>query len=161
MNEFDVSKRDSQATAVKPVAPEALDYPAYANYAAAKREGIQRFLDAESGILVYRRMRAGACFSGQCRDMEYSLAMQLGTLQKSMAYEADIPNFLEPWYGIGTAAAAFDIDYVWEEAGTVTLPIGVTEIKVFPVGKRHPTVDVILLTPVTEPSNETSGKERV
>jgi len=115
MNEFDVSISDSQATAVAPLTPGAFDYAAYANYAAAKRDSIQRFLTAESGVLVYRRMRAGECFSGQCRNMEYSLAMQLGALQKSMAYEADIPNFLEPWYGIGTAAAAFGIDYVWEE----------------------------------------------
>ena len=114
MKAFDTSISDSQATAVEPVAPDAFDYAAYADYAAEKSESIERFLSAESGVLVYRRMRAGECFSGQCRDMEYSLAMQLGALQKSMEYEADIPNFLEPWYGIGTAAAAFGIDYVWE-----------------------------------------------
>ena len=115
MNKFNVNSRDSQATAVTPIPPVAFDYAEYAKYGAAKRGGIQRFLDAESGVLVYRRMRAGECFSGQCRDIEYSLAMQLGALQKSMMYEADIPNFLEPWYGIGTAAAAFGIDYLWEE----------------------------------------------
>jgi len=115
MKEFDTSIRDSQATAVEPIAPDAFDYVAYADYVSEKSESIQRFLAADSGVLVYRRMRAGECFSGQCRDMEYSLAMQLGALQKSMAYKADIPNFLEPWYGIGTAAAAFGIDYVWDE----------------------------------------------
>ena len=115
MKEFDTSISDSQATAVEPIAPDLFDYAAYAEYAADKSETIQRFIEADSGLLVYRRMRAGECFSGQCRDMEYSLAMQLGALQKSMAYAADIPNFLEPWYGIGTAAAAFGIDYEWEE----------------------------------------------
>ncbi len=115
MKEFDVSTHDAQATTVTPVASESFDYTAYAKYTAAKRDSIQRFLAEESGGLVYRRMRAGECFSGQCRDMAYSLAMQLGALQKSIMYEADIPNFLEPWYGIGTAAAAFGIDYCWEE----------------------------------------------
>ncbi len=38
--------------------------------------------------------------------------------------------------------------YTWEEAGVVTLSAGVTEIKLLPVGKRHPCADVILLTPV-------------
>jgi len=37
--------------------------------------------------------------------------------------------------------------YSWEEAGTVTLAAGEHEIKVIPVGKTHPTPDVILLTP--------------
>ena len=26
---------------------------------------------------------------------------------------ADVPNFLEPWYGIGPVTSAFDIDYIW------------------------------------------------
>jgi len=30
-----------------------------------------------------------------------------------MAYEADVPNFLEPWYGIGVIGAAFGLDYIW------------------------------------------------
>ena len=33
--------------------------------------------------------------------------------KKSMAYKADVPNFLEPWYGIGTVASAFGGDYIW------------------------------------------------
>ncbi len=36
--------------------------------------------------------------------MKKSLEWQLGALKKSMEYKADIPNFLEPWYGIGTIA---------------------------------------------------------
>ncbi|MFW5944574.1 MAG: uroporphyrinogen decarboxylase family protein, partial [Bacteroidota bacterium] len=49
-----------------------------------------------------------------CRDMKQSLEWQLGGLSKSMDYKADIPNFIEPWYGIGTIASAFGIDYQWE-----------------------------------------------
>jgi len=48
--------------------------------------------------------------------------------------------------GEGPAAGA----YSWEEAGNVTLPAGITEIKLLPVGKRHPCADVILLTPISE-----------
>ena len=36
-----------------------------------------------------------------------------------------------------------------EDAGGV-LPIGTTEVKVFPVDKRHPVVDAILFTPITD-----------
>jgi hypothetical protein len=32
-----------------------------------------------------------------------------------MLFKADVPNFLEPWYGIGTIASAFGGDYVWHE----------------------------------------------
>ncbi len=41
-------------------------------------------------------------------------------------------------------------EYSWEEAGVVALPAGITEIKLIPVGMRHPAADVILLTPVGE-----------
>ena len=57
-----------------------------------------------------------------CRDREASLAHQLGALATSMAYKADIPNFLEPWYGIGTLASAFGIDYVWPEHQAPVVP---------------------------------------
>jgi hypothetical protein len=60
-------------------------------------------------------MRVAEVFSYGCRDMEASLRWQLGGLRKSMAYEADVPNFLEPWYGIGTIASAFGVDYVWKD----------------------------------------------
>lgn len=113
MAKFDTSLSDSQATAVDPVAPERFDYAVYADYAAEKEHGIRRFVAADSGVLVYRRMRAGECFAGPCRDMEYSLALQLGALRKSIAYESDVPNFLEPWYGIGVLAAAYGTDYIW------------------------------------------------
>jgi hypothetical protein len=58
-------------------------------------------------------MRVAEVFSYGCRDMKESLEWQLGALKKSMDYEADVPNFLEPWYGIGPVGAAFDIDYIW------------------------------------------------
>jgi hypothetical protein len=68
---------------------------------------------AESGVLVYRRMRVAEVFSYGSRDMQKSLHWQLGALKKSMAYQADIANFLEPWYGIGTIASAYGIEYYW------------------------------------------------
>ena len=52
-------------------------------------------------------------FFDKCRSREESLALQLGALQTSMAYRADIANFLEPWYGIGYIAACFGADYIW------------------------------------------------
>ena len=60
-------------------------------------------------------MRVAEVFSYGCRDMNQSLEWQLGALQKSMDYEADVPNFLEPWYGIGMVACSFGIDYIWNE----------------------------------------------
>jgi uroporphyrinogen-III decarboxylase len=47
--------------------------------------------------------------------MKDSLENQLGALAKSMMYKADVPNFLEPWYGIGTIASAYGLDYIWNE----------------------------------------------
>jgi hypothetical protein len=47
--------------------------------------------------------------------MEGSLNAQLGALKASMDYKADVPNFLEPWYGIGTIASAYGGDYVWHK----------------------------------------------
>ena len=70
-------------------------------------------MKTDSGVLVYRRMRVAEVFSYGCRDMKQSLEWQLGALQKSMDYEADVPNFLEPWYGIGLVACSFGIDYIW------------------------------------------------
>ena len=111
--EFDHSIADSQATAVVSVAPDAFDFQAYEEYEAELLAKCQMFQDSSSGVMVYRRMRAAEVFSYGCRDMEASLALQLGALTKSMEYAADIPNFLEPWYGIGTVASAFGIDYTW------------------------------------------------
>jgi hypothetical protein len=111
--EFDQTIADSQATAVTPVAAADFDLDAYADYEKSLTERCRRFWAAEAGVLVYRRMRVAEVFSYGCRDMKASLAWQLGALQKSMEYAADVPNFLEPWYGIGTVASAFGVDYVW------------------------------------------------
>lgn len=111
---FNYTLADSQATVVTPM--EATDFPfaAYADYEAEREARCRAFWQASSGVLVYRRMRVAEVFSYGCRDMKVSLCNQLGALAKSMAYPADIPNFLEPWYGIGTIASAFGTDYHWE-----------------------------------------------
>ena len=112
---FDTSKRDAQATEIVPVSPEKFDFDAYADYEKSLLTKSGAFRDAASGVAVYRRMRAAEVFSDGCRDMKRSLAVQLGCLQKSIPFKADIPNFLEPWYGIGTCASAYGSDYVWNQ----------------------------------------------
>jgi len=112
---FDQTITDSQATPVEPVAPEAFDFGAYADYEASLLQKCRDFWQAQTGVLVYRRMRVAEVFSYGCRDMKASLEWQLGGLKKSMAFETDVPNFLEPWYGIGTIAGAFGIDYIWNQ----------------------------------------------
>ncbi len=110
---FDQNSADSQATPVEPVRVADFDFEAYADYEKSLSARCQRFWAADSGVLVYRRMRVAEVFSHGCRDRKTSLAWQLGALHKSMEYPADVPNFLEPWYGIGTVASAFGVDYVW------------------------------------------------
>jgi len=112
---FDQNKADSQATQIEPIRPSDFDFGAYAEYEAALLPRCRRFWEGRDGVLVYRRMRAAEVFSCGCKDMERSLALQLGALQKSMEYRADVPNFLEPWYGIGAVASSFGIDYTWHE----------------------------------------------
>jgi hypothetical protein len=112
---FDQTSIDVQATAAEPVLPEAFDFEAYADYEASLLERCRAFWKAESGVLVWRRMRIAEVFSWGCEDMKASLEWQLGGLQKSMEFEADVPNFLVPWYGIGTVAGAFGADYIWKE----------------------------------------------
>lgn len=114
-DQFDQSIADSQATVVEPIEPEAFDFSAYERYESGLRDKCLSFIDSGSGVMVYRRMRVAEVFSYGCGDMESSLSMQLGGLKKSMYYRADIPNFLEPWYGIGTVASSFGIDYAWHE----------------------------------------------
>jgi hypothetical protein len=112
---FDQTGIDVQATPAEPVSPEAFDFEAYADYEASLLERCRAFWKAESGVLVWRRMRIAEVFSWGCRDMKASLEWQLGGLQKSMKFIADVPNFLVPWYGIGTVAGAFGADYIWKE----------------------------------------------
>jgi hypothetical protein len=112
---FNITKRDSQATEVEPVLPENFDFESYSAYEAALLKKTEAFWKAESGVAVYRRMRAAEVFSDGSRDMKRSLELQLGCLEKSMTFKADIPNFLEPWYGIGVFASSYGIEYVWNE----------------------------------------------
>jgi uroporphyrinogen-III decarboxylase len=115
MNKFDSSLADSQAVEVTPVNPEKFDFDSYAEYAEGLNKKCESFRKDESGVMVYRRMRVAETFSYGCRDMERSLALQLGALEKSISFKADVPNFLEPWYGIGTIASAYGGEYIWAE----------------------------------------------
>ncbi|MDY3920279.1 MAG: uroporphyrinogen decarboxylase family protein [Candidatus Limivivens sp.] len=118
---FDTTLRDSQGTEVLPVKPEDFDLDAYADYEAALLEQNRKFVEADHGLLVYRRVRANGVFYDKCRDYKESLALQLGALKASMPYKADIANFLEPWYGIGYIASCFGSTYKWlpEQAPSV------------------------------------------
>jgi hypothetical protein len=125
---FDIQLADAQATKVIPVRPEEFDFEKYEAYAAELNEGCARFWQQSSGVAVYRRMRVGECFSFGCRDMKRSLRLQLGALEKSMLFKADIPNFLEPWYGIGTVASAYGGDYIWPEGNAPAMKIRFSSI---------------------------------
>ena len=83
---FNYKSADAQATAVEPLAPERFPFEAYAEYESVSRERCRRFREANSGVLVYRRMRVRECFSSGCRSMEDSLRWQLGALAKSMEF---------------------------------------------------------------------------
>jgi len=110
---FDTSKKDAQASLVDPVKVSDFCFNEYAEYNQELTKSCESFIKSKSGVLVYRRMRVAEVFSYGCKDMKQSLEWQLGALKKSMDYKADVPNFLEPWYGIGTLASSFDIDYIW------------------------------------------------
>jgi hypothetical protein len=64
---------------------------------------------------VHRRFRVPEVYSFGCKDMARSLRLQLGALQRSIRYATDVPNYLEPWYGIGTISSAWGVDYTWPE----------------------------------------------
>jgi hypothetical protein len=112
---FDQTGIDVQATPAEPVRADAFDFEAYSDYEASLLDRCRAFWKAEAGVLVNRRMRIAEVFSYGCKNMKASLEWQLGGLKKSMEYKADVPNFLAPWYGIGTIASAFGADYVWKE----------------------------------------------
>lgn len=128
MKKFNSNLGDSQATEVIPISPDKFDFDEYEDYAAKLNEKCGSFWKSDSGVLVYRRMRVAECFSFGCRDMKMSLANQLGALKKSMLYKADIPNFLEPWYGIGTIVSAFGNEYIWMEGNAPALKASFTSI---------------------------------
>ena len=112
---FDYRLSDSQGTPVEAISPATFARDEYQEYAMALLERNRAFWDADSGIQVYRRFRVPGVFAANSRDMERSLALQLGALMESMKFAADIPNFLEPWYGIGAIAGAYGASYIWEE----------------------------------------------
>jgi len=112
---FDQTGIDVQATPAEPVRADAFDFEAYSDYEASLLDRCRAFWKAEAGVLVNRRMRIAEVFSYGCKDMKASLEWQLGGLKKSMEYKTDVPNFLVPWYGIGTVASAFGADYIWKE----------------------------------------------
>jgi len=113
IKKFDLSKTDAQASKVDPLKVPDFCFEAYQEYCQKLTGRCEEFMQAESGVLVYRRMRVAEVFSYGCREMKDSLEWQLGALKKSMDYEADVPNFLEPWYGIGVVGTAFGLNYIW------------------------------------------------
>jgi hypothetical protein len=112
---FDYKRNDSQGTPVEPIDPKSFDVEGYRDYEARLLEENRRFWMAKEGVQIYRRFRVPEVFSYACKDMKQSLSLQLAGLQQSMEYKADVANFLEPWYGIGTIASAFGLDYIWKE----------------------------------------------
>ena len=113
--QFDYTSSDAQGTMIQPIHPAIFDIQRYRDYEAELLECNQSFWKAEEGVQVYRRFREPEVFSYGCRDMRRSLSLQLAGLQLSMEYKADIANFLEPWYGIGTVASAFGCEYIWHQ----------------------------------------------
>ncbi|NOY10387.1 MAG: hypothetical protein GXP33_16255 [Spirochaetes bacterium] len=113
-NSFNYHIVDSQGTWAEPVEISKFDIEAYADYEVSLSERVKAFRKAGEGVLVHRRFRVPEVYAGGCKDMERSLSLQLGALRESMKFDMDIPNFLEPWYGIGTIAGAFGIDYFWD-----------------------------------------------
>jgi len=129
MKQFNSQLSDAQATEVTPIKPENFDFGEYASFAENLNEKCDTFWKGDSGVVVYRRMRVAECFSYGCKDMKSSLENQLGALQKSMLFKADVPNFLEPWYGIGTIASAFGGDYLWLEGNAPALKANFTSLE--------------------------------
>lgn len=121
---FDLNSADSQGTWVEPIAPAAFDADAYAGYCAGLEADCARFWASAGGTLVHRRFRVPQVFAGGCRNMELSLGLQLSALRKSMEFAMDVPNFLEPWYGIGAAASAYGAEYLWNgDLAPATVPL--------------------------------------
>ena len=110
---FDYTKQDAMAMPVTPMDPPAFDLARFEEFAAVADQRYASFLQAQQGVAVWQRVRVGEVFRDQCRDMKQSLRWQLGGLTRAMDYLTDAPPYLEPWYGIGTTAAAFGAQYEW------------------------------------------------
>jgi hypothetical protein len=111
--QFDYRAPDAMAMPVAPLEPAAFDFSRFEAYAAEADARYAAFLRQPEGIAVWQRVRVGEVFRDQCRDMKTSLHWQLGGLSRAMDYLTDAPAYLEPWYGIGTTAAAFGAEYRW------------------------------------------------
>lgn len=144
--QFNNKLADSQSTQVVPVSPESFDFDRYEAYTANLNTGCAEFWYKPSGVVVYRRMRVAECFSYCSRDMKRSLELQLGALEKSMLFKADVPNFLEPWYGIGTIAGAYGGNYIWLDGQAPALK------------PRFTTIDEILAYEPTEVAKTPIGR---
>lgn len=112
---FNYTSSDSQGTMIQPIHPASFDIQRYRDYEAELLEGNRRFWSGDKGVQVYRRFRVPEVYSYGCADMHQSLTLQLAALQQSMEFKADVANFLEPWYGIGTVASAFGCEYIWHQ----------------------------------------------
>lgn len=112
-DKFDTTKKDSMATPVTPVEPADFDLARYADFAAAADQRYAAFLAKPEGVAVWQRVRVGEVFRDACADYRGSLRWQLGALARTMEFLTDAPTYLEPWYGIGTTAAAFGATYEW------------------------------------------------
>lgn len=98
---------------VRPMDIAEFDLARYEAFAAEADRRYAEFLTKKEGVAVWQRVRAGEVFRDACRDMRESLRWQLGALTRTMDYLTDAPTYLEPWYGIGTTAAAFGAEYEW------------------------------------------------
>lgn len=110
---FDYTQADAMAMPVTPMEPSQFDLARFEAFAAAADRRYAEFLRREQGIAVWQRVRVGEVFRDVCRHMKESLRWQLGGLTRAMDYLTDAPAYLEPWYGIGTTAAAFGAGYEW------------------------------------------------
>lgn len=113
-DEFDYTRKDAAAMPVEPVAPEHFDLSRSEDFAAAAEARYAEFMQKPEGIMVWQRVRAAEVFAEGCRDMAYSLRLQLGCVTQSLNYLTDAPTYLEPWYGIGMIGSAFGGTYQWE-----------------------------------------------
>jgi hypothetical protein len=109
------TRSDAQGTPAEPLDPSDFDYDGFAEHEAVCTRRCREFWASDSGVLVHRRFRVPEVYSYGCRDMRQSLAWQLGALAQSVHYKGDVPNFLEPWYGIGAIAGACGVEYIWAD----------------------------------------------